>query len=163
MEEGSKQARRNFEQWLLCNKYKRLHLGDCNDSLKCYNCGKSDHLVRDCQNCYNCAKPGHFTKDCLNCYNCGKPGHFARDCPEQEKPGKKQGNAKVYALTQGEAEAGTSKVVAGQISIAYTSAYTSIDSRASYSLLSANFVKKLDMYLIYLMKCVLFLCLRDRI
>ena len=56
----------------------------------------------------------------------------------------------MYALTQGEAEVGTSKVVVGQISIAHTSAYTLIDSRASHSFVSAIFVKKLDMELIFL-------------
>ena len=40
---------------------------------------------------------------------------------------------------------GTSKVVAGQISIAHTSAYTLIDSGASHSFVSSTFVKKLDM------------------
>ena len=48
-------------------------------------------------------------------------------------------------MTQGEAETGTSKVVAGQISIAHTSAYTLIDSGASNSFVSATFVEKLDM------------------
>ena len=57
----------------------------------------------------------------------------------------KQGNARVYALTQGEADAGTSQVVAGQISIAHTSAYALIDSGASHSFVTALFVKKLDM------------------
>ena len=49
------------------------------------------------------------------------------------------------ALTQGEAEAGTSKVVVGQISIVHTLAYTLIDSKASHSFVFATFVKKLDM------------------
>ena len=102
----------NFEQWPLCNKCKRRHLGDYNDSLKYYNCEKFGHLARDCQNCYNCDKPDHLTRDCPNCYNCGKPRHFARDCPEQGKSGQKQSNTIVYALTQGEAAEGTSKVVA---------------------------------------------------
>ena len=39
---------------------------------------------------------------------------------------------------------GTSQVVAGQISIAYISAYTLIDSGASYSFVPIVFVKKLD-------------------
>ena len=51
----------------------------------------------------------------------------------------------MYALTQGEAKTGTSKVVVGQISVAYTSAYTLIDSGTSHSFVSATFVKKLDM------------------
>ena len=56
-----------------------------------------------------------------------------------------QGNVVVYALTQRKAEAGTSKVVAGQISIAHTSPYTLIDFGAPHSFVSVTFVKKLDM------------------
>ena len=48
-------------------------------------------------------------------------------------------------MTQEEAEVGTSRMVAGQISIAHTSAYTLIDSRASHLFVSTIFVKKLDM------------------
>ena len=62
----------------------------------------------------------------------------------------KQGNGRVYALTQGEAEACTSKVMAGQISIAHTSAYALIDFGASHSFVSAIFVKKLDIKLVLL-------------
>ena len=100
---AGKQARQNFEQWPLCNKCMRRHLGDCSDSLRCYNCWKASHIARDCQ---NCGKPGHLTKDYLHCYGCGKPGHFAQDCPEQDKSTPKQGNARVYALTQRETDAG---------------------------------------------------------
>ena len=41
-------------------------------------------------------------------------------------------------------------MVENQITIAYTSSYTLIDSRASYSFVSAMFVKKLDMEPIFL-------------
>ena len=51
----------------------------------------------------------------------------------------------MYALTQRKAKAGTFQVVAGQISIARTSAYALIDYGASHSFVSAMFVKKLDM------------------
>ena len=51
----------------------------------------------------------------------------------------------MFALAQGKAKADTSQVVASQISIAHTLAYTLIDSRASHSFVSTIFVKKLDM------------------
>ena len=102
-------------------------------------------MAQDCQNCYNCGKPGHLTKDCLNCYRYKKPRHFARDFPEQDKSTTEQGNVRVSGLTQGEVDACTSQVVAGQISIAHISVYALIDSGTLYSFVSALFVKKLDM------------------
>ena len=104
-------------------------------------------IALDCWTCYNCGKLGHQTKDCLNCYGCGKPGHFVRGCPEQVKSTPKQGNAGGCALTQGEAELSTSQVVAIQISIAYTSAYTLINSGVQHSYMFAQFVKELVMEL----------------
>ena len=47
-------------------------------------------------------------------------------------------------MTQGEAERGTTKVVAGHISIAHTSVCTLIDFGASHLFVSATFVKRLD-------------------
>ena len=81
------------------------HLGDCNDSLSCYNCGRASHIAQDCQNYQNRGKPGHLAKDFLNYSNCGKPRHFARDCSKQERSNMKHGNARVYVLTQGEVRA----------------------------------------------------------
>ena len=64
---------------------------------------------------------------------------------EQDKSTPKWGNAKVYALTQGEADAGTLQVVASQISIAHTSVCTLIDSGAAPSFVPALFAEKLGM------------------
>ena len=48
-------------------------------------------------------------------------------------------------MTWGEVEVGASDVVSSQISKAYTSTYTLIDSKALHSFVTASFIKRLDM------------------
>ena len=69
----------------------------------------------------------------------------------------------MYVLTQAEAEAGFSQVVAGQIAIAHTSTYTLIDSEASHSFVSAMFVKKLDVEPVFLDELCVVLYFQERI
>ena len=51
--------------------------------------------------------------------------------------------ARIYAYTKGDAEAGTSHVVTGQISIATFDAIALFDSGATYLFVSLEFVQKL--------------------
>jgi len=70
------------------------------DKKKCYNCGKIDHLQKDCtatraedQKCFICGSGDHFARDCRAekqisesiCYNCGGRGHLSYVCPSEFK------------------------------------------------------------------------------
>lgn len=33
--------------------------------------------------CYNCGKPDHLKKDCPGCYSCGSKSHIQRNCPKK--------------------------------------------------------------------------------
>ncbi|KAF9992867.1 hypothetical protein BGZ80_008380 [Entomortierella chlamydospora] len=46
---------------------------DCNQGSKCYNCGNSGHISRDCTE----------ERKEKACYKCGEAGHISRDCPQQ--------------------------------------------------------------------------------
>ena len=68
----------------------------------CYNCGRTDHTVKNCRKkrknalpfavCYVCKESGHIARDCSQnekgmyakgggCYICDSVRHKASDCP----------------------------------------------------------------------------------
>ena len=52
--------------------------------------------------------------------------------------------AKIYAYTKGDAEAGTSNVVTGQLSVANLNSYILFDSGVTYSFVSTIHANRLD-------------------
>ena len=68
---------------------------------RCYNCGGTGHVVRDCPKpvaCFRCCEVGHTTANCPKtervCRLCRKPGHLAKSCPTagQRPSGEGQGS-----------------------------------------------------------------------
>ncbi|GKD42480.1 putative reverse transcriptase domain-containing protein [Tanacetum coccineum] len=93
-----------------CNKCKFHHVGPC--TVKCRNCKKVGHMMRDCKTpivATNHRAPLANQKTTMTCSKCGRQGHYRSDYPNlKNQNGRNQaGNGKArgraYALGGGEA------------------------------------------------------------
>ncbi|XP_062086510.1 uncharacterized protein LOC133792620 [Humulus lupulus] len=79
------------------------------------------------------------------CYKCGQEGHIKKICPQvtEQKKDEKLGPARVFSLTQGEAET-SNMVVTGQLSIYGKLCTVLFDSGATHSFVSIKMIDRLD-------------------
>ncbi|XP_017227640.2 uncharacterized protein LOC108203314 [Daucus carota subsp. sativus] len=87
-----------------------------------------------------------FKASTRKCYKCGKEDHLIKDCPiwqnEQKKEEPSKTNARIFAITQADADA-SNTVVSGNITIDGIPTYALIDSGATHSFASINYLKRL--------------------
>ncbi|KAL5583419.1 hypothetical protein UlMin_015861 [Ulmus minor] len=133
--------KKNNATYPTCGKCGKNHPGECRQgSTACYKCGKEGHFARKCT--------VKSTGDSQQ--NRNKEGQFRSLQTLTEGPAEEQDtknvlepNARVYAYTKGDAEAGGSKVITGQLLVAYVLARVLIDSGATHSFISTVFADSL--------------------
>ncbi|KAL8089040.1 hypothetical protein AgCh_038704 [Apium graveolens] len=141
-----------------CKHYGKRHPGVCNKlNMTCYRCNKKGHLDNECK----ISKPG------VTCYKCGKTGHIAREC-KSTRPVKAlmsvastsasmpvevwalppsstatpQVTARTFDLKMNDAIQ-NSEVIACKLLMNNVEAKVLIDSGATRSFISENFIDKL--------------------
>ena len=133
-----------------CSICKRKHLGSCNKpNITCFKCNQKGHYSNECKN----QKQSSNQKMGVTCFKCGKSGRIAKDCRVQvagssrmnavgassaNKPKERTFNMRMKDSIQNE------DVVAGMLSINSIPAKVLIDSGATKSFVSLNFVGELQ-------------------
>ncbi|KAL5573275.1 hypothetical protein UlMin_022872 [Ulmus minor] len=143
---GNSQANRDTHQqapkknnttYPTCGKCGKNHPGECRQGTSaCYKCGKEGHFAK--------RSTVKFTGDSQQVRN--QEGQVRSLQTLTEGPAEGQDtknvlkpNARIYAYTKGDAEAGGSKVVTGQLPVANMVARVLIDSGATHSFISVIF------------------------
>ncbi|XP_073046047.1 uncharacterized protein [Primulina eburnea] len=103
-----------------CDTCRQKHIGEC---------------YRKTGACFKCGKVGHRIKDCLDNKDKG---------PGPNKKHENKTNARVYAITQEEAD-NSNEVVAGTILLNKMPAYALFDCAATHSFVSRRYAKKLKL------------------
>nr|XP_017245279.1 PREDICTED: uncharacterized protein LOC108216926 [Daucus carota subsp. sativus] len=129
---------------------------------ECKTCGKKHPppCHQESKTCYSCGKKGHYASSCKEkaviCFSCGKEGHMARDCPQSQKDGSTpkintplegkitKPTARTFNMTLNEAMV-DNNVISGTLSVNSLNACVLIDSGASRSFISIQFMHKLGL------------------
>ncbi|XP_073298316.1 uncharacterized protein [Primulina huaijiensis] len=120
----------NYQAIKPCPTCHLRHLGECRRvSGVCFGCGKPEHRMAECPDVTNRTN-GPGKRDGSN------PGVNAN------KPRENKANARVFAMTQEEAD-DANDVVSGTIFIQQVPAYALFDCGATHSFISKRFAKKL--------------------
>ncbi|KAL5559193.1 hypothetical protein UlMin_035404 [Ulmus minor] len=132
-------VKKEYQPYPTCKKCGKNHLGECTRGmLVCFVCGKEGHFARQC--------PTRNPTDDRNDGNRQQAAQLRAMLAEiegpTEVPEKKivpEPNGRIYAYSKDDAEAGTSKVVTGQLTVANKYAKVLFDSGATHSFASTVF------------------------
>ncbi|GJW17794.1 putative reverse transcriptase domain-containing protein [Tanacetum coccineum] len=130
------------------HKCKLHHEGQC--TIKCNNCKKVGHMIRDCRAVIATSTQGTQGRfRGLLCFECGAQGHYRKDCPKvkNQNHGNKaripDARGKAYVLGGGDVNPG-SNTVTGTFLLNDHHAYMIFDSGADKSFVSNTFSAFLD-------------------
>ncbi|KAL5580647.1 hypothetical protein UlMin_013089 [Ulmus minor] len=143
--QSNQPQRRNSQNRPACQKCGRNHQGECRagNPNMCYRCGKEGHYAKFCPNPPSQGNVPPQNKSqapkayALQAQIEGPPFSQGRlEAPEPE--------AKIFAYTKGDVEAGTSNVVTGQLSVANLSLHVLFDSGATHSFVSSVCARRMN-------------------